>query len=721
MAKNVILFIGDGMGWQMARAAAIAKRIANGESGNTLSDFYTEGKGEGLSFQTLDKYTLMTTYGTTIANEDGVFDTSFSALSDTRSEFATETGSGLVRDRFAFNPTFNPGVNADGGGNVADGVVGNLAGYDPTRGGAFPWSRGTNPAPDPEYPTLSYPDSANTATSMYTGVKTYNGATGVDIYEKPRETILQLANRQGMATGIISSVPVTHATPAASASAVNIRGKYDLGPDNLDSILQQELRIYLPDLILGGGHPDGSGESPIPAEVEPEPDNTFVEEDTYAALTDPNDPNYGLYSAYTFIERGPNAKAVLESTVDGLNPEKGDRLFGLYGARGQNGNLPIDSADGTYARTGLDNFSQFSTEGLDPDTQRPLRGAETDAEFIATELNYNPTLKDLTDAGLEFLSKDADGFWMMVEGGDIDWSAHDNNLDNLIGSMNSFDAAIESTINWINNNGGFEENLLIVTADHDHYLTLTDNFPQLLREQGAAALTDNDNAAEVGHYWGADPAVKYGWGTHTSTPVPVYYQGAGSEVLDGSIAQGYNAYGYDVPGLPNHIDNTHIYEAMRVRVLTDDFAGTPSSDVRLGREGDDTLAGDAGNDALFGNQGSDLVNGGADNDVLYGGKDNDTLLGGPGDDLLWGDMGNDLLTGEAGADTFVLGEGRGEDTVTDFTVGVDFIGLSNGLDFTQLAIAQGASGATISFDGELLATLTGIASTSLDATSFVAI
>lgn len=721
MSKNVILFIGDGMGWQMARAAAIAKRIANGESGNTLADFYTEGKGEGLSFQTLDKYTLMTTYGTTIANEEGLFDTTFSALSDTRSEFATETGSGLVRDLFAFNPTFNPGVNEDGGGEVANGVVGNLVGYDPARGGEFPWSRGTNPAPDPEYPTFSYPDSANTATSMYTGVKTYNGATGVDIYEKPRETILQLANRQGMATGIISSVPVTHATPAASASAVNIRSKYDLGPDNLDSILQQELRTYLPDLILGGGHPDGSGESPIPAEVEPEPDNTFVEEDTYAALTDPNDPNYGLYSAYTFIERGPNAKAVLDSTVDALDPENGDRLFGLYGARGQNGNLPIDSADGTYARAGLDNFTQFSTQGLDPDTQRPLRGAETDAEFIATELNYNPTLKDLTDAGLEFLSKDEDGFWLMVEGGDIDWSAHDNNLDNLIGSMNSFDAAIESTISWINENGGFEENLLIVTADHDHYLTLTDNFPQLLREQGAAALTDNDNAAEVGHYWGADPAVKYGWGTHTSVPVPVYYQGSGSEVLDGLIGQGYNAYGYDIPGLPNHIDNTHIYEAMRVRVLTDEFAGTTGNDVRLGREGDDTLAGDAGNDALFGNQGSDLVNGGADNDVLYGGKDDDTLLGGAGDDLLYGDMGNDLLTGEAGADTFVLAEDHGSDTVTDFTVGVDRIGLADGITFTQLAIAQDASGATISFSGELLATLTGIASTSLDATSFVAI
>lgn len=39
MTKNVIIMIGDGMGWEMARASAIAKRIADGQQGNTLSDF----------------------------------------------------------------------------------------------------------------------------------------------------------------------------------------------------------------------------------------------------------------------------------------------------------------------------------------------------------------------------------------------------------------------------------------------------------------------------------------------------------------------------------------------------------------------------------------------------------------------------------------------------------------------------------------------------------
>ncbi|MGB3294605.1 MAG: hypothetical protein WBB01_16605, partial [Phormidesmis sp.] len=82
MAKNVILMIGDAMGWNAARAAAIAKQIEAGNTGDSLSDFYTEGKGEGLNFQTLENYTLATNYGTTVADQEGVYSTGNSALLD---------------------------------------------------------------------------------------------------------------------------------------------------------------------------------------------------------------------------------------------------------------------------------------------------------------------------------------------------------------------------------------------------------------------------------------------------------------------------------------------------------------------------------------------------------------------------------------------------------------------------------------------------------------
>jgi alkaline phosphatase len=82
MNKNVILVIGDGMGWEMVRAGAIARRVideletmgcdtktgcpdlavaAETFQGRTLADYYTEGKGTGLSFQELEGFSLVTT------------------------------------------------------------------------------------------------------------------------------------------------------------------------------------------------------------------------------------------------------------------------------------------------------------------------------------------------------------------------------------------------------------------------------------------------------------------------------------------------------------------------------------------------------------------------------------------------------------------------------------------------------------------------------------
>lgn len=648
MTKNVIIMIGDGMGWEMARAGAIAKRIAAGEQGNTLSNFYTEGKGSGLSFQNLANYGIVTTYGTTIAGSDARFSTANSALDDSKSG----TGESYVRPRFGFDPRFNPGNSGSGGARVSDGAVGNLVGYDPARGGPVPWVPGS----DPEYIKNSFPDSANTATTLYTGVKTYNNGIGVDIYEKPLETILATANEQGKSTGLVSSVPIDHATPGAAAANVNRRNRYDGNFPDLDNILQQELRIYQPTVLMGGGHPLAAGTkaSALPPGVEPPTSNEFISKSTYEELS--KNPTNNRYD-YTFVERGPNAAQNLTNTAATLNPDAGDRLLGLYGARGQNGNIPVSSANGDYSTTGLDNFSVFTTKGQNPDLVRPLLPGETDAQFITKEINENPTLVDMTKAALSVLEKDKDGFWLMVEGGDVDWSMHDNNVDNLIGTMFDFDKAVQSTIEWINNNGGFEENLLIVTADHDHYFTLNENFPQLLREKGAQALTDIDDPAQAGHFFGSKAGIKYGWGDHSNRPVPVYYQGAGSERLTNLVSKGYNAYGYDIPGIPGMVDQSHIYQAMFAAVTFDTLTGGEGNDTLLGKAGNDIINGKGGDDLLFGNEGIDTVDGGEGSDRIYGGKDSDLLTGGNGKDSIFGDLGNDSLFGNAGNDSVDGGDG----------------------------------------------------------------
>jgi alkaline phosphatase len=78
--RNMILMIGDGMGWEITRAAAIQKAIDRGNTGKTLKDFYIQGRGSGLKMQTLKGYALATTYGTIIADSTGKYSGNHSAL-----------------------------------------------------------------------------------------------------------------------------------------------------------------------------------------------------------------------------------------------------------------------------------------------------------------------------------------------------------------------------------------------------------------------------------------------------------------------------------------------------------------------------------------------------------------------------------------------------------------------------------------------------------------
>ena len=102
----------------------------------------------------------------------------------------------------------------------------------------------------------------------------------------------------------------------------------------------------------------------------------------------------------------------------------------------------------------------------------------------------------------------------------------------------------------------------------------------------------------------------------------------------------------------------------------DTIAGGAGADRLFGNAGDDTLAGGIGTDGLFGGSGAD---------VLDGGRGNDRLVGGSGDDDLTGGIGNDVLLGGTGADTFVFDPsraGEGRDTIVDFELGTDRIGLA---------------------------------------------
>ncbi|NJL41942.1 MAG: glycerophosphodiester phosphodiesterase [Leptolyngbyaceae cyanobacterium SM1_4_3] len=170
----------------------------------------------------------------------------------------------------------------------------------------------------------------------------------------------------------------------------------------------------------------------------------------------------------------------------------------------------------------------------------------------------------------------------------------------------------------------------------------------------------------------------------------------------------------------------------------DRVAGGLGDDQLYGEDGNDVLRGDrnisssggtsGGDDILYGGVGNDRLGGKGGNDQLYGGEGRDQLFGDAGDDLLRGGLGNDILVGDSprfrGQDTFVLATGEGTDTIRDFTIGEDLIGLADGLSLGQITITQSNQNTLISAATETLAILRGVNAADLIASgeaSFTAI
>ncbi|MEL6162027.1 MAG: hypothetical protein AAFR18_22690 [Cyanobacteria bacterium J06627_32] len=167
----------------------------------------------------------------------------------------------------------------------------------------------------------------------------------------------------------------------------------------------------------------------------------------------------------------------------------------------------------------------------------------------------------------------------------------------------------------------------------------------------------------------------------------------------------------------------------------DVLAGELGDDVILGGDGDDVLRGDrnsrdaqtgeaGGDDLIFGGAGNDRIGGKSGNDHLFGDAGNDQIWGDDGDDLIRGGLGNDMLTGDnfsggQGADIFVFALGEGTDTITDFEVGTDLIGLAGGLTFGSLSMMAQGNDILIVADDETLATVLGVSA--LSESSFAAV
>ncbi len=162
----------------------------------------------------------------------------------------------------------------------------------------------------------------------------------------------------------------------------------------------------------------------------------------------------------------------------------------------------------------------------------------------------------------------------------------------------------------------------------------------------------------------------------------------------------------------------------------DNLAGGLGEDLLLGSGGNDLLRGDqnqVGNadaaigddDQIYGGAGNDRIGGKGGDDILYGDAGQDTIFGDDGDDLLRGGKGADILTGGKDADTFALAYGEGIDTILDFSIGEDLIGLVGALTFNQISVSQRGANAVIEFGKDILARVNGVNAADLTADTFV--
>jgi alkaline phosphatase len=368
--------------------------------------------------------------------------------------------------------------------------------------------------PDQAWTDFSYvlknpTDSAAAATALFTGEKTDN--IRIDVSEDGLTRLVSIADKArslNKAVGAVTSVYLSHATPGAwlahndsraNGYAIADEGLWGnpntTGTPSASPYYEGSHGPTLPaaDVVISAGHPAWNG-------------GQYVN----SAMRDKLAAESGSPGAFTFVERvedHPDGGARLLAAAE--NPAVG-RLAGLFG--GSDGNLEYRKANGS--------------------------GASLE----------NPALAEMAQAALTVLSRDPDGFVLMIEGGAIDWAAHANNMNNMIGEVLGFNAAVQTVIDWVDDpstESTWENTLVIVTADHETgYLTRSPGvFPdQTLGQISAAtlALEKTDQATGQRASWqdtnlndliDTQETVYWAWNTggHSNSLVPLFAKGAGAE------------------------------------------------------------------------------------------------------------------------------------------------------------------------------------------------
>lgn len=282
-------------------------------------------------------------------------------------------------------------------------------------------------------------DSAPTAVAMTAGIKSYNGSIGVTQAANLKDctsakttgttTLWELAEASGMATGVISTATITHATPAATYAEVVER---DWEAD-----------------VAVSAEGKAAGCKDIAAQLV---DWTKTHGDGFEVILGGGRANF------------------LPSTE--ADPEYADRK----GRRADGRNLAAEWQAGAANRTVVHDTAGFNAFNWNGDGQvfglfeSSHMQYELDRSRAATG---EPSIKDMTTAAITRLSRNPNGYVLMVEGGRVDHGLHAGDAQRALGDAAALDEAIAAAVAMTS----AEDTLIIVTADHSHTLSMA-GYPQ---------------------------------------------------------------------------------------------------------------------------------------------------------------------------------------------------------------------------------------------------
>ncbi|WP_429876966.1 alkaline phosphatase [Fictibacillus sp. NRS-1165] len=246
-------------------------------------------------------------------------------------------------------------------------------------------------------------DSAAAGTAMATGVKTFNGAIGVDENKKPVKSVLELASEAGKSTGLVTTSQITDATPASLGAHVADRKKQS-------DIAKQYLENSKVDVLLGGGedywYPKGEeGEF----QDHPAKDNEEASQGTQGNL----------------VEKAEKLGYDYVTNQEELEGSKSHRLLGLFA-----------------------NEEMFEQN---PEGEGDL---------------YDPVvpLPDMTKKAIDTLSQNQKGFFLMVEEEGTDEMSHENNGKLMMKAGEQLDKSVQIAQEYAKEH---PDTLVLVAADHE--------------------------------------------------------------------------------------------------------------------------------------------------------------------------------------------------------------------------------------------------------------